>query len=284
MPPTGIDLHDAKAIVQWVLGVHLERAVPSGSGGATGSAGGQDFDLSEGGRRTGAMVVARSVATSHPQTWGSVTRLRWGAGGRRSWAIRLEAVTRSGPDERMIVGLLAELEGAGGAGFQRADQVRVAALRAAGVRLSPAERVIEDLAAFGVVGAESRFDPEEPPTVAAKASEAACTYSEAINEVVEDEAWRPTNRARLTGSDVDERHLFVWLDPANTVANDAMDPDEVPAPPLLAPETTTLWVARRPPTDGGFLADRVWQTNATGEWEALAAVRGRRVLAPASPG
>jgi len=280
MAPTGIDLHDARTIVEWVLGISLEPAGPRNL--ETG----HDFHLSEDGRRIGAMVVARSIRPSPgPQACGPVRRLSWNAGGRRSWVVRLEALGRSGPDERMIVGLLAELERAGGTGFQRADQVRVASLRAAGVRLSPAERVLEDLAAFGVVEAEPHLGDDDLPTVMTRASEPARTTVEAVNEAVEDEAWRPANRARFAGCGAGDRHLFVWLDPANLGAYAAMDGDDMPSSPLQAPETTSLWVARRPPGDDhDLLADRVWQTNAVGEWEALGSVVRRRVLAPASGG
>ncbi len=279
MAPTGIDLHDARTIVEWVLGISLEPAGPRNL--ETG----HDFHLLEDGRRIGAMVVARSICpSSGPQACGPVRRLSWNAGGRRSWVVRLEALGRSGPDERMIVGLLAELERAGGTGFQRADQVRVAALRAAGVRLSPAERVLEDLAAFGVVEAEPYLG-DDLPTVMNGASGPARTTAQAVNEAVEDAAWRPANRACFAGCGVGDRHLFVWLDPADLNAYAAMDADDVPSPPLQAPETTSLWVARRPPANNhDLLADRVWQTNAVGEWEDLGSVVRRRVLAPASAG
>ncbi len=264
--------------MEWVLGVYAEPAVQR-SGRQV-----HDFDLFEGGRRTGALVVARSTRRSSSSPWGSMRRQRWDAGGRRSWVVRLGSVSRSGPDERMIVGLLTELEDSGGTGFRRADQVRVAALRAAGVRLSPAERVLEDLEVFGVVAADSQGG-EGMPTVVAKAPEPTFTSPEAINEAVEDEAWRPGNRDRLAGSGTGaaDCHLFIWLDPADIVAHAAMDPDAVAAPPLLAPETTVLWVARRPRTTVA-LADRVWQTNAFGEWEALGSIVNRRVLAPTSGG
>jgi len=183
----------------------------------------------------------------------------------------------------MIVGLLAELERAGGTGFQRADQVRVAALRAAGVRLSPAERVLEDLAVFGVVGAEPGVAKGCRPTVVAKFPESSAISAEAVNEAVENEAWRAGTRARLARSDAEDRHLFVWLASPDVGARAAMDPDVVPAAPLLVPETTTLWVARRAAADGEVLADRVWQTNALGEWEALGPVTGRRLAVAASP-
>jgi len=284
MPPTGLDLQDARAIVEWVLGAAVDPV------GSLDGPLGQDFDLSEGGRRTGAMVVARSVPPARPQSWGSVRRQSWDARGWRSWVVRLGSVGGSGPDERMIVGLLAELEGAGGTGFQRADQVRVAALRAAGVRLSPEERVLEDLEVFGVVAADSLIGDDRPPTVVAKAYDPAFTSAEAVNDVVEDEVWRPATRARLisahgdAGAGTGDRHLFVWLDPADLVATAAMDPDEVPAPPLLSPETTILWVARRPSSNDGVVADRVWQTNPAGEWESLGSVTDRRVMARASRG
>ncbi|MGI9021962.1 MAG: hypothetical protein ACR2HV_01780 [Acidimicrobiales bacterium] len=272
----GSDLHDAKVIVGWVLGASVEPTAHADS--PTG----HDFDLYESGRRFGAMAVARSDRPPHPQSSGSTRRLSWDARGLgRSWMVRLVAAQRSGPDERMIVGLLAELERAGGTGFQRADQVRVAALRTAGVRLSPAERVLEDLAVFGVVGAESGPANGTVPTVVAKVTEGAFTAAEAVNEAVEDEAWRPGNRARLRRG-ADERHLFVWLDEANLVAHAAMDDDAPPAPPLLAPETTTLWVARRGAVDAELLTDRLWQTNGAGQWEALGPVMRRRLVSPAS--
>jgi len=279
MPPTEADLHDARAILEWVLGVSLERSR------LQGPVAGGDFSLSEEGRRTGGLVVVRSVRSSSTQSWGTVRRSSWDAAGRRSWVIRLDAGRRSSSDEFVVPRLLVEFEQAGGTEFRRADQVRVAALRAAGVRLTPAERVLEDLAMFGVVGAESEVGSGVPPRVVAKTPVTAFTSSDAINNAVEDEAWRPANRARLADARLatGDRHLFVWLDPADLVATSAMEADEVPAPPLLAPETTTLWVARRPYATDGGLADRVWQTSAEGEWEALGAMANRRVLAPVSP-
>ena len=272
MSHTEIDLYDAKAIVEWVLGVDLEPSDRS-SGLAP------DFDLFEGGGRTGAMVVARSARPPHPQSWKSVRHLTWDARGlHRSWVVRLETSTRSGPDERMILGLLAELELSGGSGFQRSDQVRVASLRAAGVRLSPAERLLEDLAVFGVIGAES--GDTVPRTVVVKVGEVAFASVEVVNEAVEDEAWRAENRIRLGATDAADRHLFVWLDGANFVAHAAMDPDRLPVSPLLAPDTTTFWVARRPALHDDLLADRVWQTNGGGEWESLGPVMRRRLVGP----
>jgi len=277
MSLTETDRHDAKLIVEWVLGVALEPRVAVPVGGA-------DFDLLEDGRRTGAVVVARSHRSPHLRAWGSVRRLSWEASGLRSWLVRLGPVSRSGPDERMIVGLLAELELAGGAGFERADQVRVAALRAAGVRLSPAERVLEDLAVFGVVGAEPDQGTGCRMTVVAKVPESTDTSVDAVNEAVETEAWRADNRGRLARTDAEDRHLFVWLSPTDVAARAAMDADEVPAPPLLVPETTALWVARRPAADSDLVADRVWQTNPLGQWEALGSVARWCLAIPASRG
>ncbi len=267
MLPTESDLHDARVIVERVLGASVEAAEPRSP------MEGHDFDLSEGGRPTGAMVVARSVCPPQPQFRGAKRRLVWVAVGQRCWVIRLEAVSRAGLDGHMIVGLLAELEAAGGTAFQRADQVRVAALRAAGVRLSPAERVLEDMVAFGVVGAESRLGPPDPPTVVATEPSPAIALAEAINEAAEDEVWAPATRARFPCADAGDHHLFVWLDSAGIAADATMGPDVVPPPPLLAPETTTLWVA---------VADRVWQTNGVGEWEALGPICQPRLLVPAS--
>jgi len=119
----------------------------------------------------------------------------------------------------MIVGLIGELERAGGDGFQRADQVRVAALRAVGVRLSPAERVLEDLAVFGVVGAEPGPAHDTQPTVVATLPERSLTSSDVSTGVREghpagsapwrhqgtpNEAHRPAQDAGRIGIQVEE--------------------------------------------------------------------------------
>ena len=93
-----------------------------------------------------------------------------------------------------------------------------------------------------------------------------------VNEVIEDEAWRAENLARFGGVERGERHLFVWLGEDHGEAFRAMGPDETPEAPLPPRGITTLWVARRPAARAGWLADRVWQTNPRGEWEALEAV------------
>lgn len=264
------DAQDARTIVEWVLGT---RAEPSASAGTPG---GYDFDLVDNGRRAGILAVTRSARPAHPRPWGSVRRLQWDAAGLEwSWVVRFGPGHGPAVDRRMITGLLQELEQAGGEGFQRADRVRVAALRAAGVRLSPAERVIEDLAAFGASAAERSPCVPPRPVVTAKLPQAGSTSAEAVNEAVEDEAWRGGNRARLAPVDAGDRHLFVWLDEADVAAWAAMGPDVVPAPPLLTPEATTLWVARRPvaAAAGDLLADRLWQTDDDGRWDALGPVR-----------
>jgi len=131
-----------------------------------------------------AMVIAHSGRPPHPPFRGSAGQLSWEASALcRSWVVYLEAAPRSGPDERMIVGLIGELERAGGGGFQRADQVRVAALRAAGVRLSPAERVLEDLAVFGVVRAEPGPAHGAGPRVVAEVPESENTPCDASTGV-----------------------------------------------------------------------------------------------------
>lgn len=98
-----------------------------------------------------------------------------------------------------------------------------------------------------------------------------------VNDVVEDEAWRKEHLDRITGTPVLQRHLFVWLDDVDHAARRAMEPDVPPERPLSPLAITCLWVARRP-AGSAWLADRLWQTDAGGEWETLAPVRsGDRV-------
>ncbi len=152
-----------------------------------------------------AMVIAHSGRPPHQHLRGPVGQLSWDAGTLcRSWVVYLEAAPRSGPDERMIVGLIGELEQAGGGGFQRADQVRVAALRAAGVRLSPAERVLEDLAVFGVVRAETGPAHGAGSTVVAKVPDSASTSCDASTGACEGHAPGNSSWGReTTGNGVD---------------------------------------------------------------------------------
>lgn len=112
-----------------------------------------------------------------------------------------------------------------------------------------------------------------PPVVVSATSGAERAGSAAaVNEVIEDEAWRKENLDRLGGVGGGQRHLFVWLGEEHGDAFSAMDRDVPPEPPLQPLGITTLWSARRPAARAGWLADRVWQSNPRGEWEALEAV------------
>jgi hypothetical protein len=84
-------------------------------------------------------------------------------------------------------------------------------------------------------------------------------------EAGELEAHKADNMAKLTDSGVAERHLFVWVDSANSVPWNDLDRGDLPnRPPALPPAVTTLWVAA---IDSG--GRRIaWRVRPPGPWEA----------------
>ncbi|MGH9281258.1 MAG: hypothetical protein ACRD12_24650 [Acidimicrobiales bacterium] len=90
-----------------------------------------------------------------------------------------------------------------------------------------------------------------------------------VNDLVESEAWRTQVRTRLGVSPPLAGNLFVWVDDRDRRTRAAMERDEPPGPPKLPPEVAVAWVARRAVDDDRLIADRVWQTGESREWEAL---------------
>lgn len=201
MVSTQLQRNDARAIVEWVLGV-TARSAPGPDG--------HHFDLWEKGERVGALLVV------------------CGSAGPPS------AVVDSEND---------------------------------GVDLEVPELAWRRRRPRAAGGWHGRSAALSPMSCVGRTGSAA-----AVNEVVEGEAWRKENLLRLGGSGDGERHLFVWLGEEHGEAFGSMGDDMPPESPLPPLEITTVWVARRPAARAGWLADRVWQTDATGEREALEAV------------
>jgi hypothetical protein len=139
---------------------------------------------------------------------------------------------------------------------------------------------LDILAALGVVQGAGAVMARGPSVVALAPAGIGASSAHVVNEVVEDEAWRPETRGWAGEVDAGNRHLFVWVDDADIDARVAMEPDVPPEPPLLPLGLTHAWVARRPAQPGPVVADRVWQTNEQGMWEGLGPVRRPLVAVP----
>ena len=255
MPGTRDEEQDAKAIVEWVLGV---AASPGGSTSAPGT-----FQLIDG----NGVVGSLSVRVARTPPWLAQPSLVVPAPAlSRSWLLyhppSAEVLCRL----RTIVDILAHLDAAGtstvGGSASRPSvggALRSLALygvsRAISLDEEPGEAVIS-------------FAP--PPYWLARGH----SPGHLVNDAVEDEIWADADARRWDGShEGGEQHMFVWLDPADLEVRAAMEADSPPAPPIRPGGLDIVWVARRAPRRSGLLADRIWQTGADGDWEPLAPVR-----------
>lgn len=86
-----------------------------------------------------------------------------------------------------------------------------------------------------------------------------------LQSAVKLEAWKQDNRKKLAMSGCAQRHLFVYVDPTNEHAWQAMVCRTLPEEPLLLPaEITHAWVAAESP-DGII----VWAAESGGKWREL---------------
>ena len=253
--------HDAAAIVEWVLGVAVVPANRSAS---------YDFDILGSETVGGALHVADaapSEPSSYPLFCAAPTL-------QRSWVLTVVSDASVLGEHWKIRRLLAVLERAeawefghapGGASFagDLAGGLAVDALNAVGV-----------MAGLGVPTGEY-------PAVIRLTGPRVGGAAHVVNDVVEDRVWLDDGRKRMDRV-AGCRHLFVWIDETDLAACWAIESDIPPEAPVRPPELTSLWVARRAAPGTGLLADRLWQTNDVGEWEALGPVSMNILLTPLS--
>lgn len=253
---------EAKAIVEWVLGLTAE---PTGDG--------EDFRLFDRGRSVGHLGVLVAASPRQPAGPSLVV-----PGLTRSWLLYHPPSAEILARLRTVVDILADLEAAG-----------IVSIGTPGSPHVP-RGAVRSLAHHGVSRALSlEEDPGEARIAFAPTphwpapGHSPCHL---VNDVVEDEAWADADARRADPVHPGERHLFVWLDPADLEVRAAMEADSPPAPPVLPAGLDVVWVARRASRRSGLVADRIWQTGASAQWEPLAPVRRtiRPLAAVALPG
>lgn len=267
MTGTDPDHQDAIAIVEWVLGV---AASPVGGDGQ------DDYRLTGGDGTIGTL----GLGVARTPLWLTQPSLVIPAPAlTRSWLLYHPPSAEILCHLRTVVDILGDLDAAGvgaldaprsqpGVGAAVRSLGRFGVLRAMSLDQDPGEAVIS-------------FAP--PPYWLA----AGHSPSHLVNDAVEDEIWAGTGARRWDGSaPCLERHMFIWVDPADLGLRAAMEADCPPAAPIRPGNVDVVWVARHAPRRSGLLADRIWQTGADGEWEPLAPVRRsvRPLAAVAAPG
>jgi hypothetical protein len=88
-----------------------------------------------------------------------------------------------------------------------------------------------------------------------------------VVDAVEAEAWKADNRNKLASSDLEERHLFVFVDVLNDrvwAAFAGFPPP--PESPDLPPEITHVWVAGPAVSGKGFV---VWRATSGSGWDSV---------------
>lgn len=249
MNPSRSDRNDAAAIVEWVLGV---RATPVGRPE-------DGFRLTEGTEAVGALHVACA-----PVDRRGIGRIACAAPElERSWLLDLAAGIEPGDGQTELRARLLRLERAGVSHFgPLAD----------GALDREAANAILGLVSLGVVSGVGVHAGEHPRVIRTVTNPDGTDALRRVNDVVEDEAWRHEVRQRLERA-AGTAHLFVWVSDTDIDARSAMQADEPLRHPVLPPEVGSAWIARRSDTADDLLADRVWQTDEDGKWQALGSIR-----------
>jgi hypothetical protein len=162
------------------------------------------------------------------------------------------------------------------------EALELAAITSFDAACPESSTVVEALNTMGVTSGAS-VPRAEYPAMVRVAPFHSSTSAHVVNEVVEDEAWRDESRNGTGLVAEPRRQLFVWVDEADIETRVAMERDVPPEPPVLPASVTAVWVARRARARGELLADRVWQTNESNEWETLGAIRRTALDALAEP-
>ncbi len=115
--------------------------------------------------------------------------------------------------------------------------------------------------------------PGVPPSrIGIYSTGAGSVDTEPVRQVVEHEASKPDNRSKLARATADERHLFVWIDPATSPAAAASGFMDVrlPAACCLPPEVDVAWVAIPATDDAGNPAGNLWRFDRRDGWQKIA--------------
>ena len=245
--------HEAAALVEWVLGVTV---VPAGDADS------YDFDIIESGEAGGALQIA-DAAPAGPPSYPVVCAA---PNLQRSWVLTVVSERALLGEHWKVRRLLAVLERSSAWEFGRTSGAGSASEDLPGTLAVDALNALGVLAGVGVPTAEY-------PAVIRLTGPRVGGSAHTVNDLVEDRAWLGDGRERMDRV-AGCRHLFVWIDESDLAAWWAMESDIPPEAPVRPAELTSLWVARRAAPATGLLADRVWQTNDAGDWEALNPVRG----------
>ena len=241
------DKRDGASVLEWVLGL---TATPS-----RGSF--HDFDLRDrGGTVAGTLDVAPlRPPPAYPHTCTAPNL-------RRSWVLGVvpggHLLGRHGEARRLLAGL------------ERADvwQFGPDGLTEDEAGGDQPSGLSDGFAELGIVSGTSLESAAYPPIVQVVSASGPATCASGLNELVERAVW---DRERRPDPGV-AHHLLLWVGGTDLEARAAMERDGPPEPPLLPEQVGSVWLARCGRPEGLFLADRVWQTNDLGEWEALGPV------------
>jgi hypothetical protein len=79
------------------------------------------------------------------------------------------------------------------------------------------------------------------------------------------------NRAKLaSASDVDERHLFVWINPSAVAAHFSLRDEALPTDPVdLGEGIDVLWIAGCDMSRRPAVVSRLWRVESNQPWEDL---------------
>ena len=94
---------------------------------------------------------------------------------------------------------------------------------------------------------------------------------EYVQQAIEAEAHKEDNRRKLAVADVDERHLFVYIDPRHYLPWKALVDEHPPKQgPSLLSEITHIWAATETRSPDEFV---VWKAERGKNWENLGVIR-----------
>ncbi len=238
-----------------LLGAILGGAVvPRDVPGATAST--HDFDVMLGDGRTVAVEVTISADREDVEYWHAVHKTEWDAPQLgHSWLLNITPPARVSTLRGKVESLLQGLERAGIYKF------------GLGTKVDAPE--VDELHRL-LVKAGDVWAGVHPPRIGIYSAGVGTTDTEPVREVVEYEASKPDNRSKLARAKADERHLFVWIDPATSPAAPASGFMEVRLPSAcsLPPEVDVAWVAIPATNDAGNPMERLWRFDRRGGWQS----------------
>lgn len=240
----------AGQLLSTVLGGNVvPRDVPGAPAGT------HDFDLKLDDDRTIAVEVTFSADHDKVEFWHVVHKTEWDVPQlEHSWLLNVTPLARVGTLRGKIESLL------------RALERRSVYKFGLGVKVSAPE--IDELYRL-LVKAGAVWPDVHPSRIGIYSTGGGATSTELVREVVEYEASKPDNRNKLARAKVDERHLFVGLDPATSPtapASGFMDV-RLPGPCNLPPEVDVAWIAIPATDDAGNPTEHLWRLDRENGWQ-----------------